>query len=329
MSTIDATRTGTERAAQSPERTQEARRASRPRARKPNLFIVGAPKCGTTAWVQYLSSHPDIFFPRIKEPHFFSPDMPKREGFDNFTSEARYLALFARSGNKKIVGEGSVRYLQSAVAAKNISRFNPDAKIMIFVRDQQDYLPSLHNQLVFNKDECIGDFETAWRLSGKRDETNMSPHCRHPKFLDYVDAGAFSQQVDRFFDHFPADQIRVFHFRDWSSDPRATYLEILDFLGVPDDGRTEFPRVNAARQRRTTWLWKLQKDPPRPARAAVKLIKRVTGLHSLHLADFLGWADTKKGGQTRADHAIKQEIAAFFEADNARLEPRISRPRPH
>lgn len=209
--------------------------------RKPNLFIVGAPKCGTTAWVHYLKSHPDIFFPGIKEPHFFSPDMPKPEGFNNFTSEERYLALFARSGNAPIVGEGSVRYLQSEEAAQNIRRFNPDAKIIIFVRDQEDYLPSLHNQLVFNKDECITDFETAWRLSGKRDRTNISAQCRSPKFLDYVAAGAFSMQVERFFKEFPDEQIRVFHFRDWSRNPRATYLEILDFLGVPDDGRREFP----------------------------------------------------------------------------------------
>lgn len=303
---------------------QAGTRASR--MRKPNLFIVGAPKCGTTAWVQYLSTHPDIFFPRIKEPHFFSPDMPKREGFNNFTSEDKYLSLFARGQNAKIVGEGSVRYLQSRVAARNISRFNPDAKIIIFVRDQQDYLPSLHNQMVWNKDECITDFETAWRLSGKRDETNISRYCRDPKFLDYADAGAFSEQVERFFEHFPEDQIRVFHFRDWSADPRATYLEILRFLGVPDDGRTEFPRVNAARRRRTKWMWKLQKDPPRFARALVTLTKRVTGLHSLHLADFLSWADTQKGERTPTSDAVKREIASYFEADNARLERRICRP---
>lgn len=293
--------------------------------RKPNLFIVGAPKCGTTAWVQYLSTHPDIFFPSIKEPHYFSDDVPKRPGFNNFTSEERYLALFAGAGNKKIIGEGSVRYLQSRVAARNISQFNPDAKVIIFVRDQQDYLPSLHNQMVFNKDEVITDFETAWRLSGKRDETNTGPYCRDPKLLDYVEAGSFAEQVERFYEHFPEEQIRVLHFRDWSRDPRSTYLDILDFLGVPDDGRTEFPRINAARQRRTSWLWKLQKDPPRPARAAVAMIKRLTGLHSLRLNDFLSWADTREGGQTRASDSVKQEIAAHFQADNERLERRIHR----
>jgi hypothetical protein len=37
-------------------------------ARKPNFFIVGAPKCGTTALSEYLRSHPDVFFSSPKEP---------------------------------------------------------------------------------------------------------------------------------------------------------------------------------------------------------------------------------------------------------------------
>lgn len=57
------------------------RKASAPRAETsrngftgPNFFIVGAPKCGTTAWATYLSNHPDIFVPKAKEPHFFTTD---------------------------------------------------------------------------------------------------------------------------------------------------------------------------------------------------------------------------------------------------------------
>ena len=40
----------------------------------PNFFIVGAPKCGTTALYEYLSSHPDVFLCDPKEPNYFSCD---------------------------------------------------------------------------------------------------------------------------------------------------------------------------------------------------------------------------------------------------------------
>jgi len=41
---------------------------------KPNLFVLGAPKCGTTSLVHWLGQHSEIFFSPKKEPHyFFSP----------------------------------------------------------------------------------------------------------------------------------------------------------------------------------------------------------------------------------------------------------------
>jgi hypothetical protein len=42
--------------------------------RKPDFFIVGAPKSGTTAMYEYLKAHPEIFMCR-KEPHFFGSDL--------------------------------------------------------------------------------------------------------------------------------------------------------------------------------------------------------------------------------------------------------------
>ena len=41
----------------------------------PNLFIIGAPKSGTTSLYQYLRSHPNIFMCTPKEPNYFSNDL--------------------------------------------------------------------------------------------------------------------------------------------------------------------------------------------------------------------------------------------------------------
>src|SRR3954462_962523 len=99
----------------------------------PNLFIVGAPKCGTTAWVEYLRTHPDIFFPDSKEDCFFALDLPR---FRFIHSETEYSKLFAGSGDTKIVGEASAMYLFSEAAADAIRRYNPSSKILIFLREQ-------------------------------------------------------------------------------------------------------------------------------------------------------------------------------------------------
>ncbi len=40
----------------------------------PNLFVVGAPKSGTTALHRYLDQHPQVAMSAVKEPKFFLAD---------------------------------------------------------------------------------------------------------------------------------------------------------------------------------------------------------------------------------------------------------------
>src|SRR5260370_1269300 len=81
--------------------------------RKPNFFIIGAPKCGTSSMASYLREHPQVFFPEHKEPHFFNTGT----GFRSVRSESHYYALFRYAGPQHIaVGEGTALYLYSDVA---------------------------------------------------------------------------------------------------------------------------------------------------------------------------------------------------------------------
>lgn len=289
---------------------------------KPNFFIVGAPKCGTTAWVQYLGAHPDIFFPEIKEPEYFNfDDRPRRR-----LSRDEYRALYQDVGGKTIIGDGSIGYLNSRKAAKAISRFNPKAKILIFLRQQEDYLPSWHNQLLFNGGENIADFETAWRLSDSRDETNTSKSCWNLRVLNYKAAGLFSEKIERYLAAFGPAQVMVIHFRDWVGDPRETYLGILDFLGLPDDGRTEFPPVNEARHRSTRFFLRIARNPPKVLRVVVDFAKKLSGRQSLGLANWAFSLGARAGYQSSVSAAVKEEIRAYYRAENEQLEPMIWRP---
>ena len=197
--------------------------------RLPNLFIVGAPKCGTTAWAEYLGAHPDIFFPAYKDQCFFALDLPN---FRLTRTEADYAEMYAEVGDAKVIGEASAMYLFSAAAAGAIRNHDPASKILIFLREQEDFLPSLHNQFLREFAEEIEDFETVWRLSGQRPPATIPTTCLEPRTLDYAAMGRFREQVERYLAAFPADQLRVIRFSDWIADPRTTYLEILDFLAL-------------------------------------------------------------------------------------------------
>lgn len=290
-------------------------------AARPNFFIVGAPKCGTTAWFEYLSTHPQIFVPDIKEPHFFASDLPGKQWTK---SQERYERLFARAGDAPVLGEASVMYLYSTAAAAAIRAFNPDSRILIFLRPQEDFLPSLHHQYVFSFAEPIEDFEKAWRLSGKRPPDTIPGTCPEPAILDYAAMGRFHEQVARYFDAFPAGQICIVRFADWIADPRATYLRILDFLGLPDDGRTDFPQVNEAKSFRVKWLGKLISHPPPFAIAAVGLLRKLTGRDALKIADRASRLFATPGYRTQISPELRAEIRDFYAEDNRRLSALLS-----
>jgi hypothetical protein len=291
--------------------------------RLPNLFIVGAPKCGTTAWVEYLRTHPDIFFPRSKEHAFFALDLPN---FRLTNSAADYAALFAECGDASVVGEASAMYLFSQAAAEAIRDHDPGSKILIFLREQEEYLPSLHNQFLWEFAEEIEDFETVWRLSGRRPPETIPKTCLEPRTLDYAAMGRFREQVERYLANFPADQVRVIRFRDWVADPRATYLEILDFLGLEDDGRADFPPINQGMTYRSRTLTRLIVSPPTLLRKCALLVKKLTGpfgqlLHRVALKAVR--LLSAPGYKSEIGAELRDEIRRYYAEDNKLLEERL------
>ena len=95
---------------------------------RPDFFLVGAPRCGTTALAEYLGRHPAIGFSEPKEPHFFAADFPRHRIAE---TEAEYARCFPAADDRlRAVGEGSVWYLYSRESAANIAAYAPDARIL-------------------------------------------------------------------------------------------------------------------------------------------------------------------------------------------------------
>lgn len=282
----------------------------------PNFFIVGAPKCGTTAWVEYLSTHPDICFSSVKEPHYFCTDLSR---FRWANTEAEYLSFFEGCSGASIIGEASVQYLASEEAASNIAAFAPDAKILIFLRDPVDFLKSYHNQLLLNLDEDIADFADAWRASADMQARKIPENCREPVFLNYRAMGRFAYQIARFRAHFPDSQIKTIDLNEWRRSPRATYLEVLNFLGLEDDRRTEFPVVNEAKTVASARLAEFTERPPKWALSLSRLSRRLLGWERLGVVELLRSANNRKGYASPASDAVDAEIVTFFESDQREL----------
>lgn len=218
-------------------------------AQRPNFFIVGAPKCGTTALYQYLRPHPSIFMPELKEPHFFARDLGS---YPRIKTPEEYAALFAPSSERHLaVGEASVYYLRSSVAIPAIREFNPEARIIAMFRNPVDMVYSLHSQLLYVSEETVEDFETAWRLQERRARgLDLPPAIRSPLLVQYAEVGRFGSQAQRVLATFPTAQVKLILFDDFAASPQRIYDEVIQFLGIPHDGRTQFPRINENKRAR-------------------------------------------------------------------------------
>lgn len=243
---------------------------------RPSFFIVGAPKCGTTALYEYLRPHPNILMPRVKEPHFFATDMGT---YPMVRTLEDYLGLFPESTDERMrAGEASVYYLRSSAAIPNIHEFDPGSKIIAMFRNPVDMVYSLHSQLLYVAEETETDFETAWRLQERRRQgLDLPSTCREPSLVQYAQVGRFGTQTERLLSIFPREQVKLIVYDDFAASPKAVYDEVIDFLGLPHDHRTSFPRINENKRVRIAWLRDFSRKPPPGLRNAFRSLKRAVG----------------------------------------------------
>jgi hypothetical protein len=211
----------------------------RPAVRRPNFFLVGAMKAGTTAMHQYLAQHPDIFMSPRKEPRFFAPDLDSGSAADGlwFTrSLDDYLANFEGAKDERVVGESSHVYLHSEVAARLIRDFAPDARILIMLRDPVAMIHSRHQQSVWMAREDIRDFAQALAAEADRREgRRLPPNAPYTKGLQYREACVLTPQVRRYLDTFGRDRVHVVVLEEVAARPLEVYRGVLEFLGVDPD----------------------------------------------------------------------------------------------
>jgi len=222
----------------------------------PDFFIVGSPKSATTALFEQLGSHPQIFVPRVKEPSVFGAEhnpSRRRMSFDE------YLALFMDAGNAVRIGEGSTTYLYSRTAPSEIRDFNPNAQIIIMLRDPIEVMHSQHSEAVWSGFEPIRDFAAALEAQDRRRAEGLPPERAGPYYRDIVD---FADHVSRYFDTFGRERVRVIVFDDWIKDTAGAYRQTLEFLEVDPTFVPSFRVVNPNRRIRSDRLYELIREPP-------------------------------------------------------------------
>jgi hypothetical protein len=181
---------------------------------KPNLFIIGAMKSGTTSLHRYLSAHPQVFMSEPKEPNFFVEELNWRMGPD------WYLGLFASAGNATVIGESSTEYTKLPTytgVARRIHAFNPEARLIYLMRDPLDRIRShyWHN---------VAD------LKNEAERRNMRSAVREdPRYVAYSD---YAMQLKPYLELFGRERIALLTAEQLAADPTAAVTMLCRWLGL-------------------------------------------------------------------------------------------------
>lgn len=190
---------------------------------KPNFFIVGTPKAGTTSLFHYLESHPEVFVPKIKEPHFFSSPEVKNTYYKTkiIDNQETYNSLFTSDNPYKAIGDFSSSYLFNNNSAKRIKSFNPKAKIIIVLRNPVERALSHY----------LMDFSLGYINVPLLDVINNKKQYK-AFYQQYIELGFYSKQIEAYKQHFSSSQIKILLSDNLYTNTNAVLEELFGFIGV-------------------------------------------------------------------------------------------------
>lgn len=227
---------------------------------KPNLFIPGAPKSGSTSLYYYLSQVPEVFVSPKKEINYFCKDHLEENikfhgkqfnysGIQTFTDE-NYLKYFKGADEKKhkYASDSSVWYFSSKKAAQEIYNFNNNAKVILLLREPVDLLYAYHSTLLLVNSESESDFEKALALEEERKKGNkLVKSIAWPSRLYYSEFMKLSEHVERYLKVFPKENIKILFLEDMKKDINTVWQEIMDFLNIETEVEIDFSIRNSHR----------------------------------------------------------------------------------
>lgn len=200
----------------------------------PNLIIAGAPKCGSTTLYRYLSKHPNIEFPSIKEPGFLIAEFYKSLSKEspNYSRQQQYLVLekdeykqLYEGLNSELLGDASISYLyQYELAIKNIKEFcRKDVKIVFILRHPINRLLSQFKYVCELGFEPLS-IEEALKSEESRLKSGWS------SIYAYKNQGLYSAGIRAFMEAF--ENVHVMFFEDLLKSPQDEMDALYNFLDV-------------------------------------------------------------------------------------------------
>jgi sulfotransferase family protein len=196
-----------------------------------DFLVIGAQKGGTTSLWRYLSPHPRLCMPAMKEVAFFTES-------DDLERLDRYMdILYPDAAPDSLLGKVSPNYMigrpgaDVEVVAGRIATAFPNTKLIALLRDPieravSNYVMAVRRELEARSvDAVLGELLDADELAEAR--------ARPTSTNSYIAAGEYGRILELYREAFPAEQLLVVYSDDLARDPGVVLDAMLEFLGLP------------------------------------------------------------------------------------------------
>jgi hypothetical protein len=197
--------------------------------RLPDLLVIGAQRGGTSSLYRYLGGHPQVEPSIRKETEYFSRRYAK--------GEVWYRGHFPlrRTG---LTFEATPDYLFHPRAAERAAATVPDARIVVLLREPVERAVS-HWQHMTRLGFETGSFSEALAaesalVDGAFDDVAAGRTIDEGPLLRYSYRlrGCYDEQLARWFEHYPREQVLVLRSEELFADPAASVSELERFAGL-------------------------------------------------------------------------------------------------
>lgn len=274
------------------------------RSDRVEVIGIGAQKCATDWLYRCMAEHPEIAPSDRKEVNFFNHNWER--GYYWYHDHFDF-------GVGKTV-EYSTQYLPDRNVPERIRAYNPDARLIVSLRDPVERAYSQHRHQIKRERLPAALYRFGDAL---------------PQNPSYVEQGFYARHLRRFLEAFSRDQLHVVLFDDIRSEPRTVLRELFTFLAVDPEFEPSIltERVNYAFRLRLPAVERL-------FRSVSRTVRELLGEEGLEAMKSLGVQDTVRRLNRREfdpeevppmAEEIERELRERFQDDVAELEALLGR----
>lgn len=212
------------------------RRSTAKQRALPDFIIIGTQKGGTTSLFRYLGQHPDLFASFTKEVHYFDGGLDPN--IDTFAlGEDWYRAHFAKSTQRlgtKMCFEASPLYLFNPLVPGRISELLPQVKMVAILRDPVERAISHYFHEERKGREPLPIAKALDSEESRLEQVLEQRDYKNRRYIDftYKSRGIYHEQLKRYYDLFPQNNLLVLTSESLFTKPQETLRRVLDFVGA-------------------------------------------------------------------------------------------------